>query len=167
MIFLTVGTQLPFERLVKSVDAWAQQHPEVEIIAQIGDTEFQPKHMRVTPSLSPSEYDQMLNTAEFVIGHVGIGTMVNCLTRGTPMILMPRLAKFGEHRNDHQVDTAEKFTRFESMKIAWDETLLLEYLDQSLNQTQSRRKTELSLSPSLSRAIQNFISDKDAVNAGS
>ena len=42
MIFVTVGGQTPFDRLVRTVDNWALQHACSDAFAQIGDTAWRP-----------------------------------------------------------------------------------------------------------------------------
>ena len=60
MIFLTTGTQLPFDRLVRAVDEWAGgQEPGCEIFAQVLPAEqdpYQPKHFKTVARLSPADY---------------------------------------------------------------------------------------------------------------
>ena len=158
MIFLTVGTQLPFERLVQTVDQWAGQNGSLEIIAQIGQTQYRPTHMQVVNSLSPLEYDQLLDRCELVIGHVGMGTIISCLMKHKPMVLMPRLERFGEHRNDHQIDTAKKLNRFESMQVAWSESELTTLLDKGLQSGLPQSSSQApQLSASLKSALQGFV----------
>ena len=94
--------------------------------------QYHPTNMQVVNSLSPLEYDRLLDRCEFVIGHVGMGTIISCLMKNKPMVLMPRLERFGEHRNDHQVDTAKKLNRFDSMQVAWSESELITLLDKGL-----------------------------------
>lgn len=109
MIFVTVGTQLPFDRLVKDVDKWAEQHPGVEAFAQIGHSGYRPKYMQYVEKLSPSQYAEEFERASVVVSHVGMGTIIKGLECVKPLVLMPRLANRGEIRSDHQLGTAEKF----------------------------------------------------------
>lgn len=109
MIFVSVGTQLPFERLIKSVDQWSEQHAEVNVFAQIGDSQYRPKYMEYVEKLSPMKYAEQFDRASLVISHVGMGTIIRGLECAKPMILMPRLVARGEIRSDHQLGTAEKF----------------------------------------------------------
>jgi len=43
---------------------------------------------------------------DIFITHAGIGGIASGVGAGKHMVVMPRLAKFGEHRNDHQMATA-------------------------------------------------------------
>jgi UDP-N-acetylglucosamine transferase subunit ALG13 len=118
MIFVTVGTQLPFERLIRAADEWAGNNPGMPVIAQIGLTEYRPVHMEVVNKLDPETYQRHFTQAKVVVSHVGMGTIISGIEAAKPLVLMPRLAKFGEHRNDHQLGTAKKFGDIKSIQIA-------------------------------------------------
>jgi len=111
MIFLTVGTQFPFSRLVKAVDE-AIMHGliEEEIWAQIGQSSYQPHNFKKsTKFLEKHIYDQWMQEASKVISHAGIGSITMALDEAKPLLVMPRLRKYGEVVNNHQVDIAHKF----------------------------------------------------------
>ena len=165
MIFLTVGSQLPFDRLVTMVDTWAGNHLEHPVVAQIGDSDYHPAHLDVVPILTPSEYDRMMQDADLIISHVGMGTIINSLSLNKPMILLPRIAGLGETRNDHQTDTALKLTRFSSMKVAWNEDELVTHLNETLGTRCEPRAASIELSPSLKSAIQGFLGEVERERA--
>lgn len=110
MIFLTIGTLEPFDRLVRMVDelAGAGCIPG-EVFAQIGPSAYKPRHIRWVSVLDKNEFDRLFEEAEFVISHAGMGSILTALSRQKPMIVVPRLKDYGEHVNDHQLDTARKF----------------------------------------------------------
>lgn len=112
MIFVTVGTQLPFDRLVRSVDAWAAAHPDVPVRAQIGAVAldgYRPQHMESDATIPPAEYDALCRDARLIVAHAGTGSLIKAQTLGTPILAMPRKGALGEHRNDHQLATADHF----------------------------------------------------------
>ncbi|MFK4751344.1 glycosyltransferase [Oceanobacter antarcticus] len=111
MIFVTVGTQLPFDRLLDWVsEALAALGIDEECIAQVGETDKNWAGIHKISSVSTSEFSELIERARLVIAHAGMGTIIQCASIGKPLIIVPRLSRFGEHRNDHQVDTAEKFS---------------------------------------------------------
>lgn len=112
MIFVTVGTQLPFERLIRGMDEWAQSNPGVQVFAQVGETAYRPRHLECTRKLSPAEYQRRFLDAALIVSHCGMGTIITGLDNAKPMVLMPRRHALGEHRNDHQLGTAAKFSHF-------------------------------------------------------
>jgi UDP-N-acetylglucosamine transferase subunit ALG13 len=121
VIFLTVGSQLPFDRLVRTVDELAFYIPQLEVVAQIGATEYKPNNITHFESLIPEKYEQLFNAADFVISHAGMGTIISSLSFSKPLLVMPRRAEKGEHRNDHQLMTVKQLTKYRHIKVAQDE----------------------------------------------
>jgi UDP-N-acetylglucosamine transferase subunit ALG13 len=127
MIFLTVGTQFPFERLVKSVDEIIGRNGfKEEIFAQIGDSAYQPRNFEAVPSLEKHLFDKCIREASGIISHAGVGTIIMALNNGKPLLVMPRLKRYGEVINDHQVAIAEKFEELGHILVAYQEKDLLE-----------------------------------------
>lgn len=120
MIFVTVGSQLPFDRLIKTVDLWAEKNKGQEVYAQTGISSFEPQNIKFCQNMSPDEYNDYLDKADFIIAHAGMGTIISALDQGKKLLLLPRLASMGEHRNDHQLATAKKFSHFSNIEIAKD-----------------------------------------------
>ena len=104
MIFLTLGTQLPFDRLVQTLDMVAADLDE-PIFGQVGKTDYRPTHFEIVDFLTPSQFAEKMAEARVVVGHAGIGTILTGMRLGKPLVLMARKAKLGEHRNDHQSAT--------------------------------------------------------------
>jgi len=129
MIFATVGTQLPFDRLIKGLDEWASSHVDDNIFAQTGNSTYIASNFSCAQSLAPSEFQYKLVSADLVVAHAGMGTILQCLDLSKPLIIMPRKADLGEHRNDHQIATAEKFKNFETIQVVENEQELLHALD--------------------------------------
>lgn len=129
MIFVTVGHQTPFDRLVKSVDQWASSHPEVEVFAQIGDGVYEPRHFTFSRWLEPAEFRRHLTDASAVVAHAGTGTILQVLLLEKPLLVMPRRASFQETRNDHQLGTAEHFAAEGLLLSAGNDDELFTQLD--------------------------------------
>lgn len=111
MIFLTVGTQLPFDRLVAAVDAWCAARKRSDVFGQISDpgfTGYKPKHFEWVADLDPAEFDARFRAASHVVAHAGMGTIISALGQSKPLLIMPRRAHLDEHRNDHQFATAQR-----------------------------------------------------------
>jgi UDP-N-acetylglucosamine transferase subunit ALG13 len=125
MIFLTVGTQFPFDRLVKAVDDLCDRGLIQEpIVAQIGDSTYRPRHFEAVASLDKSAFDRHVQHASAIIGHAGMGTITMALDNGKPLLAMPRRKKYSEVVNDHQVVLAIKFEALGHILLARDETEL-------------------------------------------
>jgi len=121
MIFLTVGTQFPFDRLVKSVDqAFDGKLINEEIFAQIGETSYKPLNFESVVSLEKNVFDKRLREASSVISHAGMGTITVAFKNHKPLLVMPRLKRYREHVNDHQVATARKFEELGHILAVYD-----------------------------------------------
>ena len=129
MIFATVGTQLPFNRLIRTLDEWAASNPEVEVFAQTGTTQYVPGSINWQSRMSPKEFELKLKQCSMVVAHAGIGSIISAMELGKPIIVMPRKASLSEHRNDHQLATAEEFRRKQLVQVAFDASSLKEQLD--------------------------------------
>src|ERR1700761_8685645 len=108
MIFVTVGTQLPFDRMIQAIDSWAAGRQFAEVFAQIGPAKYRPKNLAWAEFLDANECRKKTEEADVVVAHAGMGSILTALELGRPVIVMPRLSVLGEHRNDHQLDTAKK-----------------------------------------------------------
>lgn len=91
-IFVTIGTQTPFERLVDWVKSCIESSDELEV-QDLG---------RLLPE---GELEEKIRWADVVVAHAGIGTLIKVRKMGKPLVMVPRLASFGEQRNDHQRET--------------------------------------------------------------
>ena len=78
-----------------------------------------------------ARFQRQFDRARVVVAHAGTGTMIECMLRGTPVIVMPRSAALHETRNDHQFATARKFATRSGVFVAWDETELPALLDRA------------------------------------
>jgi len=128
MIFMTVGTQLPFDRLAKEVDAWAGAR-QMEVFAQVGASDLELRRITAVPNLEPQEFEAKMREATAVISHAGMGTILTALQLRKPIVIMPRLAAFKEHRNDHQLATARQLQGRPGILIAMDASELWAQLD--------------------------------------
>jgi UDP-N-acetylglucosamine transferase subunit ALG13 len=111
MIFVTVGTQLPFDRMIKLIDKFSEENRNLEIVAQIGNASYYPKNFEYYNELSISEFDDLFDKASLIISHAGMGSILTALSKAKPILIMPRRFEFREHRNDHQLATVDKFAK--------------------------------------------------------
>ena len=98
MIFAAVGTQkFPFNRLIKQLDGYAAEEmlQGEEIFAQTGTCTYKPKHMNYTESLAKSDFEEKIKSCSLLITHSGVGTIISGVRAGKPVIVVPRLKKYG------------------------------------------------------------------------
>jgi UDP-N-acetylglucosamine transferase subunit ALG13 len=108
MIFVTLGTQKQsFKRLLNEVENCKILNNE-EIVAQVGHTKFTSDRIKVVDFLQEDEFSRYIANAEFVITHGGVGSIFSAILKDKKVIAMPRLKKYVEHVNDHQIEICEK-----------------------------------------------------------
>lgn len=156
MIFVTVGYQMSFDRLVMAVDEWAGRNPELEFFAQIGPTDSRPAHLPFTEFMDPEEFRDRIQKASLVISHAGMGSILTAMEFQTPILIMPRLGDLHETRNDHQVATVQKMAGRHGIMTAMDPSELFTILDRG---GFSERPEEISsaANPELLEYLRGFI----------
>ena len=104
MIFVCVGSRdYQFNRLLKALDELVEAGRITdEIVAQIGSSEYEPKHYTWHRYLDQEVFRDYQQKAELIISHGGTGALVGALKMGKQVIAVPRLAQYGEHIDDHQ-----------------------------------------------------------------
>jgi len=108
MIFVTIGLHYQgFNRLIKAVDELALKIDE-EVIAQISSTKYTPKNIEYFREKNIEEVDEYFKDARIIISHAGIGSIITALKYEKPLIVVPRLKKYGEHTNDHQMEVSRQ-----------------------------------------------------------
>jgi len=118
VIFVTVGTQLPFPRLLDAINELAPRLDE-EIVAQCGPGVQNWPNLECHHGMAPDEYNALTSKAKVIVSHAGIGTILTAKSHHVPLIVMPRRHEFGEHRNDHQLATARYVDTLQGIHVAW------------------------------------------------
>ncbi|MEQ3633708.1 glycosyltransferase [Thalassolituus sp.] len=155
-ILVSVGTQFAFDRLIQIVDDWAAFTPQLResIMMQVGPGGKLPAHARSVEFLTPMEYSAAAKTAEVLVAHAGIGSILTAIELGLPVIIFPRSFALGEHRNDHQSSTAREFSLRKGVYLANSAKQLMMLLD-------NREKLEFpecgGLDESFSAKVEEFI----------
>ena len=110
MIFLTVGTHpQQFDRLLEKVDElMGKGKINGPVFGQIGNSEYEPKNFEFARFLGLNEFNGAMEKADLVITHAGEGNIGIGLQLRKKMVIVPRLKKFREHTNDHQLELAGK-----------------------------------------------------------
>ncbi len=131
MIFVTVGSQLAFDRMTQAVLAWARARQRTDLFFQTGASSVDCSGFAASAMLSAQEIRARFDEATVVVAHAGTGTIIECMLRGTPIIVLPRSAKLQETRNDHQFGTARRFQSRQGVFVAWNEEELAALLDRA------------------------------------
>lgn len=142
MIFLTVGTSFPFNRLVQAVDeALGEQAIQGDLFAQVGVGGYQPRNFPSVESLDKKQFDAYFDRAEAIVAHAGMGTITMALDRRKPILVVPRLRQFHEIVNDHQLHTARKYEEMGYLLAAHSKEEFIEKFPQLKTFIPKERKT--------------------------
>jgi UDP-N-acetylglucosamine transferase subunit ALG13 len=120
VIFVSVGSMLPFDRLVMAADDWAKANPDEPVFIQIGEGEYEPRHAPWVRIMPHGEYMQRIRDCDLFVAHVGMGSILQGLEIRKQMLLLPRLAAQREHTTDHQLHTAARFRETPGLMIVDD-----------------------------------------------
>jgi len=129
MIFITVGTQLAFDRLTGIMDNWAKENPGEVLFAQTGPSSFPVRYMKHEKFVTPDVAEDLFRQADLIVSHAGMGSILTALKYRKPIIVMPRKADLGEHRNDHQIATVHRLADRPGIYVAMEEADLVRLLE--------------------------------------
>lgn len=109
MIVVTLGTQkFQMDRLIKAIDELAPTIGE-EVFIQLGHSTYVPKNCQYQEFVDAGEFQKMIESCSVLITHSGVGTIMRAIHAGRPVVVVPRLARYHEHVDDHQVQIAQAF----------------------------------------------------------
>lgn len=111
MIFITVGSQkFQFNRLLEQIDLLIENKViKEEVFAQIGSSDYIPKNYKYKDFITQEEFIDYMSKCNYVITHAGTGAIINALKNDKKVIAIPRLSKYGEHVDDHQIQLIDEF----------------------------------------------------------
>lgn len=113
MILVLLGTQdNSFHRLLDKIQEMVDKKVITErVIVQAGRTKYESKDMEIYSLMSEDKLKELMEKANLVITHGGVGSIVMALKMGKKVIAVPRLSAFGEHINDHQIQIIDSFDK--------------------------------------------------------
>ena len=117
MIFVTIGTSEPFDRLLRALPRAGDE----ELVVQAGESSLQLDNARHLPYVSFERLVELVRAARVVVTHAGVGTIMVALANGKRPVVMPRLARFGEAVDDHQLGLARRLADAGIVTLAEDE----------------------------------------------
>ncbi len=113
MVYVSLGTQdKKFPRLLKEVDKLIEKGLiKDEVIAQVGQTKYESKNMKIYDFLSQEEVLKYMQESRYIITHGGVGTILDALKLNKKVIAVARLKLYKEHVNDHQLQIIKEYTK--------------------------------------------------------
>ena len=122
MIFITVGSRsFQFNRLLEAIDkAVSRGEIKDNIYAQIGSSDYKVKNFKCIDFLNHDEFNKCLDDCDIVVTHGGTGVIVNAVKRGKRVVAVPRLARYGEVVDDHQIQLVKEFEKVGMVTACYD-----------------------------------------------
>ena len=113
MIFVTLGSQkFQFNRLLREIDRLIESGEIREpVYAQTGYSDYVPQHYEFQAFMDREEYKRCEESADIIITHGATGSIISAVKKGRKVIAVPRLKKYGEHVDDHQIQLIREFRR--------------------------------------------------------
>lgn len=114
MIFIVLGTQkFQLNRLLQVMDRYIEEGTleTTDVFAQIGHSDYEPRNYKFERFMDKDKFDRTIQQADILIAHSGVGTIITGVNAHKPVIVYPRMAKFHEHVDDHQLDIARAFEK--------------------------------------------------------
>lgn len=111
MILVTLGTQdKTFVRLLEKINQLIDRGLiKDKVVVQAGFTKYSSDNMEIFDLIPQDEFNNLMSKADLVITHGGVGNIISALEKNKKVIAVSRLAKYGEHINDHQTQIITKF----------------------------------------------------------
>ena len=161
MIFVTTGTQLPFDRLMQAMHSWSVQNPGQTIVSQTGAGRGDYEDITCHAHLTQAAFQDHIQAADIIVAHAGMGSILMASEAGKPIVIMPRRADLGEHRNDHQQGTAQEMAALPNVYVASDAAALCDILDRLVagQSHQAQPRLASTAQPQLLYALRSFVWD--------
>ena len=156
MIFVTVGSQkFQFNRLLKKIDELIEKGIIDEpVFAQIGTSDYKPVNYEYVDFISQDEFQKRIEEASLIITHAGTGVIINSIKIGKKVIAIPRLAKYGEHVDDHQVQLINEFGELNFIEAVYD----ISSLEQAISIVKNKKyNTYISNTETILNSVCEFI----------
>ena len=135
MIFVTLGSQkFQFNRLLKELDKLIEEKKiDEEVFAQIGYSDYKPQHFEYKEFVDRDEFKEIMDKCDVVIAHGGTGAIITAVKKDKKVIAIPRLAKYGEHVDDHQIQLVDEFKELNLICSVYDEKELGKAIEEIRN----------------------------------
>jgi UDP-N-acetylglucosamine transferase subunit ALG13 len=162
MIFVTVGThEQPFNRLLESIDKLIEKGIIKEkVIMQIGYSTYIPKHAEWFRFKDFNSIKKIMKRAKIVITHGGTGSIFTALNLNKRVIVVPRLKKFREHTDDHQLQIVKELEKEKMLIGVYDIDQLEEALKKvkriKMNLKQKLREKKIPMIPIINDFLKNL-----------
>jgi UDP-N-acetylglucosamine transferase subunit ALG13 len=150
VIFVTVGASpLPFGRMLRAVGTL----PGEDLFVQHGAGMPPQDAARAVDFLSFGEMVQAMESADVVVSHAGAGSIICALRAGHTPLVMPRLARYSETVDDHQLELARALEAQSRVVVLWHADQIVEAVASAPPRRTPELMPELPLHRALRRAL--------------
>ena len=127
MIFVTLGTNdKQFIRLLDACEKAIEEKVITDrVVVQAGFTKYESKNMEIFDYMDRDQFSTFMNSADLVITHGGVGTIMTALKERKKILAAARLSEYHEHVNDHQIQLLTSFEK-EGYSLVLDEDEMME-----------------------------------------
>lgn len=156
MIFVTLGSQkFQFNRLLKELDLLIDKKVIKEnVFAQVGASDYKPKNYEYKDFITQDEFKDYISKCSFVITHAGTGAIITALKSNKKVIAIPRLAKYGEHVDDHQIQLIDEFKELNFIEPVYD----IKKLEKAIKDIDNKKYNKyVSNTDTIIKSIEEFI----------
>ena len=158
MIFITVGSQkFQFNRLLEQIDLLIENKViKEEVFAQVGASDYIPKNYEYKDFITQDEFKEYMSKASFVITHAGTGAIITALKNDKKVIAIPRLAKYGEHVDNHQIQLIDEFKELNFIEPVYE----IDKLEQAIKDIKDKKYNKyVSNTDTIIKDIEKFIEE--------
>ena len=158
MILVTVGSQkFQFNRLLKKIDELIDNKIiNEDVFAQIGYSDYIPKFFLYKDFITQDEFKNYIKKATIIITHAGTGAIITGLKNNKKVIAIPRLKKYNEHVDDHQIQLVDEFKELNFIEPVYK----IEDLEKALNNIETKKYNKyISNTTKIIKNIEKFIGE--------
>ena len=162
MIFVVLGTQkFQCNRLLEKMDQLISQGLiKDKVIAQKGNSDYAPKNYEYVDFIEKQKFEELMEQCDLLVTHSGVGTILSGKNHGKPVIVFPRLKKYGEHVDDHQLDIAKAFGKKNLVFVCGEDDDLGELIAKARNHHFDKYKSQRA---KMIQLIEDFIKEEKNV----
>ncbi len=156
MILVTVGSQkFQFNRLLSKIDELIEKKVITDkVFAQIGVSDYKPKNYEFVDFMTQDEFSKKMDESDLVITHAGTGVIVNAVKKEKKVVALPRLAKFNEHVDDHQIQLIKEFEELNFIEPVYE----IENLEKAIKESKNKKYNKyVSNTDTIIKSIEEYI----------
>jgi len=145
--------QYGFDRLVRAVDELAGAGRISDVFIQTGSSSYRPKNCAWERAMDTAVFESRVSEADIIISHGGAGCVASALERNKPAILVPRLMRYGEHHDDHQLELIRELEKAGRVIAAYD----VEDLPRAVEKAKDFEPRPSAAKNNIAQIIRNFL----------